>query len=326
MATPNFLKIITDYISSLPDNDFLLFCDRLLAKIFPDDYSDSLAFIQNGYASINNDIYSFFPSTTPVNTALKNISPVISKSKSKLVILANVTLKDSQKLHQNIKRKFKNRSTEIWEHDTIRKKIKDFPNDELTRLIGTDSTFSSYFRISVDQKVAFSYYQDIFTHIFKSFDGPLKPCKIDPSKSEFAKILKKIPLNFSKAQNIVWEIYSNSYQFKNLAEKFLQEQYKIDDDFKKGIISSIHYNFCTTSNAPRTNYPVNDFRFIEQMASRCLKSDYKEDEKLLNLARGIIMYFFELCEFGARNEQDQLSYFNPSLFDNQKGENCADTD
>ena len=116
MASSNFLKIFTDYVSSLPDNDFLLFCDRLLNKIFPDDYSDSLAFIQNGFASINNEIYSFFPSNKPVATSLKNISPVISKTKSKLIILANITVKDSQKLHQNIKRKFKNRSIKRFEY------------------------------------------------------------------------------------------------------------------------------------------------------------------------------------------------------------------
>lgn len=314
MATSQFLKIFPDQIASLPNSDFLLFCDRLLNKIFPNEYNQSPALIENGYAIINNAIYSVIPDTSSIKPSIASLSALNKKPIAKLIVLAKSVLGDSQKLQRHFRTKLKNLSTEIWEPETIKQKVKDFTDEELYNMIGSDSNISTYFRISSDQKIAFSYYQDIFGEIFKKFKGPYRPAVIDSSKSEFAKILDKVPLNFSKAQNIVWDFYSNSYQFKNLAEKFIQEQYKNDSDFKNSLIGEIHSSFCTSANAPRHNYPVNDFQVIDNMAAKCLKAEYKEDPKLLNLARGIIMYFFELCEFGARNLEDQKEYLEPSLF------------
>lgn len=313
MATSHFLKIFPDQIASLPNSDFLLFCDRLLNKIFPNDYNQSRAFIENGYAVINNAIYSVIPDTNSIKSSIDSISALNKKPISKLIVLAKSFLGDTQKLQHHFRTKLKNLSTEIWEPETIKQKVKDFTDEELYSMIGTDSNISTYFRISADQKIAFSYYQDIFGEIVKNFIGPFRPASVDQSKSEFAKILDKVPLNFSIVQDRVWEIYSNSYQFKNLAEKFLQERYKTDSDFKLGLIEEIHSSFCSVANAPRHHYPVNDFQVIEKMASKCLKPEYKEDPKLLNLARGIIMYFFELCEFGARNLEDQKEYYEPTL-------------
>ncbi len=315
MATQQFLKIFPDQISSLPNADFLLFCDRLLFKIFPNDYKQSNTLKENGYTIIKNAIYSVIPDTSSIKPSINSISAINKKPVSKLIILAKSVLGDTKKLQRHFRTKLKNLSTEIWEPDAIKQKLKDYSDEELSNLIGFDSTFSNYFRISKDQQIAFNYYQDIFGEIVKNFKGPFRPAVIDSSKSEFAKILDKVPLNFSIVQDRVWEIYSNTYQFKNLAEKFLQERYKTDSDFKLGLIEEIHSSFCSVAKAPRHNYPVNDVQVIEQMAKRCLKSEYKEDPILLKLARGLIMYFFELCEFGARNQQDQREYLEPPLFE-----------
>lgn len=316
MASLKHLDNVTSFIADLPNDDFVSFCDKFLTKIFPADSLQSAAISDNGYNVIKDSIYSVIPSESFIKPTLSTLASVPKKSISKLIVIVKSSFADHPKFKAFLKTKFKNLITEIWGINSIKLKLQNFTDDEIRSMLGQDSTYSSYFRIARDQEVAFEYYQEIADYLMLNFIPPLKPVEIQLGKNEFSKILNKVPLNFSSVQDRVWEIYCNSYQFKNLSEKFIQERYKTDDNFKIGLTEEIHSSFCSIAHAPRYNYPVNDVQVIEEMAKRCLKLEFKEHPTLSNLAKGLIMYFFELCEFGARNKKDQQLL----LFDKEIGE------
>ena len=315
MASLKHLDNVTSFIADLPNDDFVSFCDKFLTKIFPADSLKSATIGDNGYTIINDSIYSVIPSESFIKPTIATLASVPKKSISKLIVIVKSSFADQTKFKSFLKTKFKNLNTEIWGLKSISLKLLNFEEDEIQFMLGQDSTYSTYFRIAKNQEVAFEYYQEIADYLMLNFKPPLKPAEIQPGKNEFSKILDKVPLNFSSVQDRVWEIYCNSYQFKNLSEKFIQERYKTDDNFKIGLTEEIHSSFCSIAHAPRYNYPVNDVQVIEEMAKRCLKPEFKEHPTLSNLAKGLIMYFFELCEFGARNREDQQLYLSPGLFD-----------
>ncbi len=317
MAISKYNRIISNYISSLSDVDFLSFTHRLLNKIFPVEYPKSLQLTANGFTLINNSLYSVIPTLDDIQPSIKKISSLKNKPFSHIIVLAKTAAEESVELQKQFKRKMKKVTPEIWDTNQIVERVKDLSENDYLDLLGKSSTISSYFKDSSDQSVAFDTYQEIFTDIVKNFIGPYKSIPVEKDKIEFTRILEKVPLNFSSVQIGVWDMYSESYQFKSLAEKFIQEQFKSDDEFKELLISTTRSSFRTIANAPRHNYPVNDIQVIEKMAQRCLRAEFKEDPKLIKVARGIILYLFELCEFGARNINDQKCFNEPSFFDNQ---------
>ena len=315
MATSKYLDNVTSFIADLPNDDFVSFCDKFLTKIFPFDSLKSATIGDNGYTIINESIFSVIPNESFIKPTIATLASVPKKSISKLIVIVKSSFADQPKFKSFLKSKFKNLIIEIWGINSIKLKLQNFADDDIQFMLGQDSTYSSYFKIAKNQEVAFEYYQEIADYLMLNFKPPLKPAKIQPDKNEFSEILNKVPLNFSPSQSSVWEIYRNSYQYKNLTEKFIQERYKTDDNFKIGLIIDIHSSFCSIAHAPRHHYPVNDVQVIEEMAKRCLKPEYKEHPTLLNLSRGLIMYFFELCEFGARSIEDQQFYLSPGFFD-----------
>jgi hypothetical protein len=317
MAVSKYNRTISNYISALSDVDFLRFAHRFLNKIFPVEYPKSLQLTANGYTLINNNLYSVIPTLASVQPSIRIISSLNNKPFSSLVVLAKTAADETIELQKQIKKKIKKVTPEIWDTNQIIEKVRNFSEKECLDLLDNTSTFSSYFKNSCDQIIAFDTYQEIFSDIVKNFIGPYNSIPVEKDKIEFTHILEKVPLNFSVAQVGIWDMYSESYQFKTLAEKFIQEQFKSDDEFKQLLISEIRSSFRTIANAPRHNYPVNEIQVIEKMAQKCLRPEFKEDPKLIKVARGIVLYLFELCEFGARNINDQKSCQQPSLFDGQ---------
>ncbi len=308
------LKIIEEFISNLPDKDFSSFCDRLLHRIFPEAIQ-SCSISDNGYTNICNNFYIVVPNDYEESVCIESLLPedLSEFSPSTLTFLSNDSLIILPEQKEKIREQIGQVRIEIWGLETLKLKLSTFDKNDLYFIVDNDSIFSQYLSSGDDQQDEIDIIQSIFNYVIKN-SKPIK--KLPDTKSkEFKGIVKKIKLNFSNYQSRVFDMYALTYYHKTLVEKYIQEIRKHDKTEVIALKEFFRSTYCEITNYPKSTYPVNEFKFLEQLSDACLDSKCIHNKKYQLFAKAVVMYFFEYCDFGARNKNDIFIPKDPELFE-----------
>lgn len=315
MSKIKHLKIIEEYISNLTDKDFISFCDRLLSRLFPNAVQ-SCSILENGYNVISNIFFVVVPNEFDESVTPESLIPddIEQLAPTAITFLS----KDSFSVTPEQKKKIRKRTgvirIDIWGLETLKLKLSFFEQEEQYFIIDDDSIFTQFLTSEPDLTEE----MDIIDNIFNFIKIQSKPItSIPDEKSEkYNGIVKKIKYNFDAYQSRVFDMYQLTYYHKSLVENYFRDTSVSDKTEVITLREFFRSKYCEISNYPKSTYPVNDFKFLEMLADSCLEDKFKQNVKYKLWAKAIVMYFFEYCDFGARNKQDTMVPKKPGLFDN----------
>jgi 5-bromo-4-chloroindolyl phosphate hydrolysis protein len=308
-------KAVSDYISNLSDADFYSFCDRLLHRVFTSAIQ-SCSIVDNGYTIIEDNLFIPIPAEY---TSLKSIETLLPDDISQLnpkhiTFISNDSFTITQDQKNNIRKDFINARIEVWGLETLKLKLSHFEHEDQLFILGDDSSFTDYLSSVQNPAEEIDIIHNIFSYI-KSNSKPIT--EISAKKSDkYNGIIKKTKLNFSKHRSRVFDMYQLTYYHKTLVENYFQETTVHDKSEVIILREFFRSKYCSITNYPKSTYPVNDFKFLELLSDLCLEEKYKNIKKYSLWSKAIVMYFFEYCDFGARNKNDIFLSKNPDMFEN----------
>ncbi|TRZ77698.1 hypothetical protein D4R87_02225 [bacterium] len=148
------------------------------------------------------------------------------------------------------------------------------------------------------EKKDFGIIEEIFKFLFsKNFTEQ------DFTESSNGKGLKKIPLNFSgDSEQTINEMALKTTQKRNLVKKFVNNQREIDESKIDALILKLQKDFRNLKNTENNYEKIEKVQIIEQMSINCIKSSKRENPDYNMNALSIVLYFFEMCDFGKSEE------------------------
>lgn len=315
MGKIKHLKIIEEYISNLSDKDFTSFCDRLLHSLFPQAIQ-SCSILDNGYNIINNNIFIV------VANEFSDLASVDSLLPDDLQEIAPASItflsKDLFGLTAEQKKQIRETAGKIridtWGIETLKLKLSSFDESVQYSIIDNDSIFTQFLTSESDIVEE----MDIIHNIFNYIKDNAKPITSVPNikSKKHNGIVKKIKLNFTTFQSRVSDMYQLTYYHKSIVEKYFLDTTVHDKSEVIILREFFRSKYCEISNYPKSTYPVNEYKFMELLADACLDEKFKQNKKFSLWAKAVVMYFFEYCDFGARNKKETFVPKNPTLFDN----------
>ncbi|MDD5608483.1 MAG: hypothetical protein PHY57_08225 [Ignavibacterium sp.] len=315
MGKLKHLKIIEEYISNLTDKDFTSFCDRLLYSLFPEAIQSS-SILDNGYNIINNNIFIVVPNEFEDSVSVDSLLPddLQEIAPSSITFLS----KDSFSLTPDQKKQIRETAGKIridtWGLETLKLKLSSFDESEQYSIIDDDSTFTKFLTSEPDILGE----MDIIHNIFNYIKANAKPITSIPDRksNKYNGIVKKIKLNFTTYQSRVFDMYQLTYYHKSIVEKYFRDSTIHDKTEVMVLKEFFRSKYCEVSSYPKSTYPVNEYKFMEMLANACLEAKLKSNKQFSLWAKAVVMYFFEYCDFGARNKKETFVPKNPTLFDN----------
>ena len=315
MSRIKHLKIIEEYISNLTDKDFTSFCDRLLFRLFPQS-AKGCSILDNGYNIIDNNIFVVVPNEFEETVSLESLLPDdLKQIAPKLITFLS---KDSFSVPPDQKKSIRETAgsirIETWGLETLKLKLGSFDEEEQYYIIDDDSIFTQFLSSEAD----LSEEMDTVHNIFNFIKANSKPIKSIPDRksNKYNGIVKKIKLNFTTYQQRAFDMYQLTYYHKSIVEKYFRDTTVHDKTEVIILREFFRSKYCEISSYPKSTYPVNEYKFLELLADSCLDDKLKQNKKYSLWAKAVVMYFFEYCDFGARNKKDTFVPKNPGLFDN----------
>lgn len=298
-------KAIEEYISNLSDKDFTLFCDRLLSRLYPNSQL-SCSILENGYNSIDGNLFLVIPNEFEDSTPIESVLPVDLRNTTvnSLVFFSRDAFRLSQAQKENLRSNLGKIRIDVWGLETLKLKLNSFGSEDQYYIVDNDSVFSQYLSTETDLIEELDIIHNIFNFIKKN----AKPIKSVPKIKDqpYAGIVKKIQFNFTTFRARVYDMYQLTYYHKSLVEKYFRDP-SIHDNTEIDILREFFRSkYILITGYLKTTYPVNEYKFLEMLADACLEEKFKDKIKYNHWAKAIVMYFFEYCDFGARNKQDTI--------------------
>jgi hypothetical protein len=308
-------KSVSDYISNLSESDFITFCDRLLHQIFPSAVQ-SCSIIDNDYTIIQDNLFLPVPAEFENKKSIAELLPSDIKQLAPRIItfLSNDSFILSQAQKNHIKKTLNDTRIEVWGLPTLELKLNSLEHEDLIYVIGRESAYSAYLSSTHNPDEEINIIHNIFSYIKQNaVKQPAVPSK---QLNIYSGIMEKAKLNFKEHRQRVLDMYQLTYYHKSLVEKYFQETTKYDKSEVIVLREFFRSKYCSITNYPKSTYPVNDFKFLEMLSELCLETQFKSNINYQHWAKAIVMYFFEYCDFGARNEDDIFKSKNPDMFEN----------
>lgn len=157
---------------------------------------------------------------------------------------------------------------------------------------------NNYDSFSKQEKKDFGIIEEIFKFLFSK----------DITEQDFDELskgngLKKITLNFSgDSLKTVNEMALRTTQKRNLVGKFVNDQREIDESKIDALILKFQKDFRNLKNTENNYKQIEEVKIIEQMADGCIDKPKKDNPDYLMNALAIVLYFFEMCDFGKSEE------------------------
>lgn len=308
-------KVIEEYISNLSDKDFISFCDRLLFRLFPNS-PGSCSILENGYNIIDGSLFLIIPNEFEDSVSVESIVPndIEKINVNSLIFFSRDSFRISQEQKEKLRAALGKIRIDIWGLETLKLKLSSFESADQFFIIDNDSVFTQFLSTETD----LSDEMDIIHNIFGFIKKHAKPISSIPhvKSKKYNGIVKKIKLNFNAYQSRVFDMYQLTYYHKSIVEKYFLDTTIHDKSEVITLREFFRSKYCEVSNYPKSTYPVNEYKFLEMLADACLENKLKQNKKYSLWAKAIVMYFFEYCDFGARNKKDTVVPKNPGLFDN----------
>lgn len=315
MNRKGIIDIIGESISSLSDKDFTSLCDRLIHKLFPEAVK-SPTISDNGYAVIDNSFFTIIPMDNEEIPEPVSLIPVSFSEENctSLVFISKDTFQLTEEQRKSIRQIIGKVRLDLWCLETIKLKLSVLSDSDLHFILGTDSQFAAYLSEEQNELDEFDVIRNIFSFIKQNAQA-IKTIP-QPNDDKYKGIKKKIKLNFSDYQSRVFDMYQLTLYYKTLVEKYIQEFTKYDKTEVVVLREFFRSKYLEIANVHWTTHPVNEYRYLEQLAQACTEEKFKGNKKYQLYAKAVVMYFFEICDFGARNKKETLPPEDPILFDN----------
>lgn len=160
----------------------------------------------------------------------------------------------------------------------------------------------NYYIEEKKEKRDFGIIEEIFNFLLGSKgDALINPRSYRQSAS--GKGLKKIPLNFSGASiQTINELAIKTNLKRSLVERFVSNQLELDEGRVNALIIKLQKDFRKLKGTTDNYKKIEDIKVIEKMAKNCLDITKQDNPDYYMNALSIVLYFFELCDFGDSEE------------------------
>ncbi|KUG26666.1 hypothetical protein ASZ90_003488 [hydrocarbon metagenome] len=197
------------------------------------------------------------------------------------------------------------------------------PNEILVRSLLNKNYFSHrdidpsldlntlYDEIYLEEVQQIKIFERIFNYIYQNTSKISTAWKRDLS---IIPLKEKIALNFSvndEADEIL-EMYDRLWSHILLAQYYVEINFETDNSRLHALLDQVQSIYKQLNHFNKVNTPVNYPSIIDKMAEKLLPSFSMNDAETLACAKSIVLYFFEICEFGRKLPDEQQSLFNNS--------------
>lgn len=336
MDKNSIAKIVKDRIKAIEGEEFQTFCDRLLLKMYPDDFTPVRA--GGKYGDMKNDGYCYISrkffqahasrgeSIPKIETKIENdLTGCIEKQKDvkEFVYITNDTLVGKvQNFIDGLRQQFPEVRIETWGPDKIASQIMDFPDEDISFIIDRNLTGSqingnSYFLLVEKEKNDLGIIGEIFDFIFKKIKtSSFSDENVPEGKPDLSKLNEKIKINFEGAQQkMVKQIFTNNWERKAIVEQYVQPQMGIDETRIFALIDLIHHEYVTISGVKDIETPIKDFTVFDKIGRTFLPAEKQRNPDYISNAKAIVLYFFEFCEIGKKTAADFGKASQRNLFE-----------
>ena len=322
MNKSDIAKLVEDNIKSIDSHLFQDFCDRLLLKLFPNDFTPVRA--GGSHGDMKNDGYCYLDRIFFQAHASRGESAVRIKKKIEtdlkgclekqqdvktFIYLTNDTLIGENENFIDGLRKIHNIKIETWGHKKLADKISDIKEiSDIEYII--DRKLIEYEKNIVEEQKDYGIIEEIFDFIFDKL-GSIPSVQI--TNDRLTEILEKIELNFTPDnQKVVRKSISELWEHKNLVERFVQEQSRIDENEVLALQIFITNRFLEIRGTSLVEERVRDYSIFEKIALTLLPTKSNKNPKYIINGTAIVLYFWELCNFGkrTRSQGEQTDLFN----------------
>ena len=150
------------------------------------------------------------------------------------------------------------------------------------------------------EKKDFGIIEDIFQFLFSE---DIDEAAIVETSSGMG--LKKISLNFSgDGWRTINEMVLKTTPKITLVKRFVNNQREIDESKIDGIILKIQRDFRNLKGSEGSYGKIEDVRIVEKMADNYVEASKINNPDYYMNALAIILYFFEMCDFGSSEEAE----------------------
>jgi len=159
-----------------------------------------------------------------------------------------------------------------------------------------------YYLGDQQEKKDFGIIEEIFEFLFKQNANDL-----DLKESSSGKGLKKIPLNFSgDSLKTINEIALKTTKKRGLVGRFINDQREIDESKVDALIIKFQDSFRDLKGSASHYKEIEDVKIITDMAKKCISLEKTENADYFMNALAIVLYFFEMCDFGKSEEEKEI--------------------
>jgi len=333
MDKNSIAKIITDRIKAIEAEEFQAFCDRLLLKMYPNDYTSVRA--GGKYGDMKNDGYCYISrkffqahasrgeSISKIETKIINdLTGCIEKQSDvkEFVYVTNDTLVGKvENFIDHLRQQFPNVKIETWGPTKIASLIMDFSVEDISFILDRNltGTQNNYFLLVEKEKSDMGIIGEIFDFIFEKIKTFIPTAVMEPGgKDKLMKLNEKIMINFEDTQQkLVKEIFTDNWKRKAMVEQFVQLQMEVDDTRISALIELIKHEYITISGVKDFEAPIKDFTVFDKIGRTFLPAEKQKNPDYISNAKAIVLYFFEFCQIGAKTLAESNAASQRNLFE-----------
>lgn len=306
------LSSLDSYLLNINPKSFLVLCEKLLQKLYPDDnvqlnskkkanycVLDSL-FFKPCHISFDGAQIDF---QSIINTDLITFSKQLKTANKLIYITNNPLFEITDTILSGLRGKNPKLKIEVWTPVRLRNKLITLNDEELKEVLGDYNLYeayqSNYTSVEADRDIL----QDIFSYLFTNQIINKEIPQISEQKA--TRIRKKIKINFSPIQHSqVSSSFKHHLRKILLVEKFIQDQMDQNEDDVFDLVERIQSEYCHLQKGGNAHHPVNDHLVFEKLAKYLLPEDKVKNTHYFACAKSIVLYFFEICDIGRRTEEE----------------------
>ncbi len=309
------LKIdnIRQYIANLIESDFIQLCDRYLKYYENGKNKIRGSLLQDEYLIIGTSAFTVFVPYEDEKYFSPPETPLPSKCGTLFLFTTRIRILDPDPNKELELNKFLNGTKlEIWAPSILAKKIKKLPENIQQEILGEDDPITKYAFETVDIKGLLRDFNAVADHLVNVVTNPLPKPELNGFKySKTTSLMRKLKFNFSRAQDSFAHAYRDSFNYYFAFSRLIEFKEIKDTTFVTDWRLNVQQKFVNLANTPTPNSPINGNVF-NKLATE-IESHFKTSLSALSCAYGIIIYFFERCDIGARNRKDTKLVDNRNL-------------
>ena len=336
MDKNSIAKIVTDRVKAIEAEEFQAFCDRLLLKMYPKDFTPVRA--GGKYGDMKNDGYCYISrkffqahasrgeTISKIETKIKNdLEGCIQKQRdvNEFIYITNDTMVGKiENFIDDLRLQFPGVKIETWGPNKIALLIMDLPIEDISFIIDRNLREDQYsennYFLQVQSEMSdLGIIGEIFDYIFNKIKTATLTASMETrSKDKLRKLNEKIKINFEETQQkMVKEIFTHNWKRKAIVEQYVQPQMDIDETRIFALIDLIQNDYVTISGVKDFEAPIKDFAVFEKIGRTFLPAEKQKNPDYIANAKAIVLYFFEFCEIGKKTAAEFSKASQRNLFE-----------